>query len=25
VLMAAAPGTAVVPIRETGHCGSAFP
>lgn len=25
VLLSAAPGTAVVPIRETGHCGSAFP
>ncbi|HXU30467.1 MAG TPA: patatin-like phospholipase family protein [Thermoanaerobaculia bacterium] len=25
VLLGAPPGTAVVPIRETGHCGSAFP
>jgi len=25
VLLSSAPGTAVVPIRQTGHCGSAFP
>lgn len=25
VLLGAAPGTAFVPIRQTGHCGSAFP
>lgn len=25
VLLGAEPGTAVVPIRQTGHCGSAFP
>ncbi|HEV7669808.1 MAG TPA: patatin-like phospholipase family protein [Thermoanaerobaculia bacterium] len=25
VLLSAPPGTAVVPIRQTGHCGSAFP